>query len=48
MKLFCQNKIKKDILEINKRYVKNMIFHYVDNLNDVINIALLSEKVKRS
>ena len=37
---------KKDVLEINARYVKNMIFHYVDVLNDVINIALLSEKVK--
>ena len=39
---------KKDVLEINERYVKGMIFHYVDVLNDVINIALLSEKVKNA
>lgn len=37
---------KKDILEINERYVKGMIFHYVDTLNEVINIALLTEKVE--
>ena len=37
---------KKDILEINERYVKGMIFHYVDTLNDVIDIALLAEKVE--
>ncbi len=36
---------KKDILEINERYVKGMIFYYVDNLKEVIDIALLSEKV---
>ena len=37
---------KKDILEINERYVKGMIFHYVDTLDAVIDIALLSEKVE--
>ena len=37
---------KKDILEINERYVKGMIFHYVDTLNEVIYIALLAEKVE--
>ena len=37
---------KKDILEINERYVKGMIFHYVDTLNEVIDIALLAEKVE--
>ena len=36
---------KKDILEINERYVKGMVFHYVDTLKEVVNIALLSEKV---
>jgi ATP-dependent Lon protease len=36
---------KKDILEINKRYVKGMIFHYVDTLKEVIDIALLHQKV---
>ncbi|MEC7864045.1 MAG: endopeptidase La [Bacteroidota bacterium] len=37
---------KKDILEINERYLKGMIFHYVDTLKEVIDIALLEEKVK--
>ena len=37
---------KKDILEIHERYVKDMIFHYVDTLDAVIDIALLSEKVE--
>ena len=35
---------KKDVLEINKRYIEGMIFHYVDTLKEVIKIALLSEK----
>ena len=37
---------KKDILEINKKYLKGLSFHYVDNLYEVIDIALLSEKVE--
>jgi ATP-dependent Lon protease len=37
---------KKDILEINERYIKGMVFHYVDNLDEVINISLSSKKVK--
>ena len=32
---------QKDILEINKQYIKNMNFHYVNDLNQVINAALL-------
>ena len=36
---------KKDILEINSKYIKGLTFHYVDKLNEVIDIALLSEKV---
>ncbi|MAU37258.1 MAG: endopeptidase La [Flavobacteriales bacterium] len=39
---------KKDILEINARYLKRMNFHYVDSLNEVINIALSSKKVKNA
>ena len=38
---------KKDILEINKKYLKGLSFHYVDNLYEVVDIALLSEKVER-
>ena len=32
---------QKDILKINKQYIKNMNFHYVNDLNQVINAALL-------
>ena len=37
---------KKDILEINKNYIIGMKFHYVDNLKQVIDITLHSEKVE--
>ena len=36
---------KKDVLEINKKYLEGIIFHYVDTLKEVADIALLSEKV---
>ena len=36
---------RKDILEINEKYVKGMTFHYVETLKEVIDIALLNEKV---
>jgi ATP-dependent Lon protease len=39
---------KKDILEINEKYVKGMTFHYVDTLKEVTDIALLTEKVERA
>ena len=31
---------KKDVSIINKQYLKNMTFHYVDNMHEVIDIAL--------
>ena len=37
---------KKDIADINQKYLKGMTFHYVDNLNEVIDIALLEEVVE--
>ena len=36
---------KKDVLEINEKYIQGLEFHYVQTLNQVIDIALLSEKV---
>jgi len=39
---------RKDILEINVKYVKGMTFHYVDTLKEVIDIALLNEKVENA
>ncbi len=37
---------EKDINEINERYVKGLTFHYVNDVKEVIDIALLKEKVK--
>mgnify|MGYP003951734849 FL=1 len=37
---------KKDILEINEKYVKGMTFYYVETLKEVIDIALLTDKVE--
>ncbi len=37
---------KKDILEINQNYLEGLTFHYVKNMIEVINIALLQQKVK--
>ncbi|MBT3612356.1 MAG: endopeptidase La [Flavobacteriales bacterium] len=39
---------KKDILEINEKYVKGINFHYVDTLKEVIDIALSTEKVENA
>ena len=36
---------KKDILDIKEDYVKGLEFHYVDKMIDLIDIALLREKV---
>jgi ATP-dependent Lon protease len=38
-------KNKKDIDEINKIYTEDLIVHYVDNVDEVLRIALLQEKV---
>ena len=37
---------KKDIEEINERYLKGLTFHYVNEMKEVIDIALLKQKVK--
>jgi ATP-dependent Lon protease len=36
---------KKDILEIKEDYIKDLQFHYVTDMREVINLALLNEKV---
>lgn len=38
---------RKDILEIKESYIKDLTFHYVSEMNEVIQLALLDEKVKR-
>jgi ATP-dependent Lon protease len=42
--ILCQ-KNKKDIDEINPKYVKDLKFHYVDVVDEVLAVALLKEKV---
>lgn len=37
---------EKDILEIDEAYIKGLNFHYVDNMMEVLDFALLKEKVK--
>jgi len=37
---------KKDILEIKTDYTKDLKFHYVDTMTEVLDLALLSQKVK--
>jgi ATP-dependent Lon protease len=38
---------KKDIEEINKEYIKDLTFHFVEQASEVIDIALLKNKVKK-
>lgn len=39
---------EKDIKEINEMYIKDLRFHYVTNMLDVIDLALLKNKVKNA
>ncbi len=39
---------KKDIMEIKKDYIKDLVFHYVDTMSQVIDIALTNQKVKNA
>jgi ATP-dependent Lon protease len=39
---------RKDINEINAEYLKGLTFHYVDDIREVVNQALLEEKVSDS
>lgn len=43
--ILCE-KNKKDIDEIKPVYIQNMRFHYVNEMKDVVALALLEEKVK--
>lgn len=37
---------KRDIDEIEKQYIKGLVFHFVDTVEEVVNVALLRDKVK--
>jgi ATP-dependent Lon protease len=39
---------KRDVDEINADYLKGIKFHFVDNMNEVLKIALLNEKVENA
>ena len=39
---------KRDIEEINVDYLKGLTFHYVDKMSEVIDIAILDQKVKNA
>ena len=43
--IILSKKNQKDIFEINEKYLKGIHFHYVDSLKEVIDIALLEERV---
>jgi ATP-dependent Lon protease len=40
-------KNKRDISEIEKHYIKGLMFHYVDSVDEVLKIALLKDKVEK-
>ena len=45
--ILCKSN-QKDIIEIKDDYIKDMTFHYVTEMSEVINIALLEDKVKNA
>ena len=45
--ILCEDN-KKDIEEINERYVKGLKFHFVNKMQEVLDTALLSQKVKNA
>ena len=45
--IILSKKNKKDIDEIDDRYLKLLKIHLVENVDDVLNIALLEGKVKQ-
>jgi ATP-dependent Lon protease len=44
--IIMSSKNRRDILEIEKHYVKGLTFRYVDTVDEVLKVALLKEKVK--
>ncbi|WP_051312920.1 endopeptidase La [Sporocytophaga myxococcoides] len=45
--IVLSTKNRKDILEIKPEYIKDLVINYVDNVDQVIEIALLKTKVKK-
>lgn len=40
------NQNEKDVIDINADYLKGLTFHYVDKMSEVLDIAILNQKVK--
>ena len=38
---------KKDVEDINQNYIKDLVIHYVSNVDEVLKIALLPQKVSK-
>jgi ATP-dependent Lon protease len=45
--ILCEEN-RKDIEEINQNYLKGLTFHYVKEMKDVINYAIIDQKVKNA
>ncbi|MBE8722543.1 endopeptidase La [Sphingobacterium pedocola] len=45
--ILCKSN-KKDIIEIKEDYIKDLTFHYVSEMSEVIELALLQKKVKNA
>ena len=45
--IILPNENRKDIEEIPAHYLNNLNFHYVGNISEVLNFALLNEKVEK-
>ncbi|TJZ54884.1 endopeptidase La [Sphingobacterium olei] len=45
--ILCKSN-KKDIIEIKEDYIKDLTFHYVSEMSEVIELALLKNKVKNA
>jgi ATP-dependent Lon protease len=45
--ILCRSN-QKDILEIREDYIRDLQFHYVSDMHEVISLALLDEKVKNA
>jgi ATP-dependent Lon protease len=43
--IVLSSKNRRDIEEIEKHYLKGLVFHYVDTVDEVLKVALLKEKV---
>ncbi|HEY9049749.1 MAG TPA: endopeptidase La [Ohtaekwangia sp.] len=44
--LVLSSRNRRDIEEIEKHYIKGLVFHYVDSVDEVLKVALMKEKVK--